>query len=94
MDGWNFHNYIAIPLEEHSRKYVGQSHITADEIEAGEFVAAMLQVLSAKYGDLKEVREFIEDIRRYADLPAREIPEETAKRLFKDFKLLLQEKEM
>lgn len=37
---WNFHNYVAIPLENYSRKYIGNNHTTADDIDTGEFVDA------------------------------------------------------
>ena len=94
MNEWNFHGYIAVPLEEYGNSIIGSTCLTADEIERVEFVEAMLQILSAKYGNLEEVSDFTEKCRAFAELPAREIPEDKAKELFEDFKRLLNAREM
>jgi len=90
MAHWNFHNYIALPLEEYGKNYIGSSCKTADEIECGEFVDAMLSILSVKFGSLKEIPAFVDLCRDYEDLPASKIPKEKAIELFDEFKRLEQ----
>ena len=48
MNTWNFHGYIAVPLEAYGRRIIGQTFHTADETERTEFVNAMFQILSIK----------------------------------------------
>lgn len=89
-NGWNFHADISVPLENYGKHFIGETCIGADEIEGGQFVDAMLQILSAVYGSLLEVVEFVDCCRDYAGMPALNIPKETADELFADFKRLLQ----
>ena len=90
MENWNFHGYIALPLEEYGRVYFGGLRITADEIEGGDFVDAMLSILSVKFGDLKDIPDFIFLCEEYADLPGSKIPKEKAIEIFKEFERLVQ----
>lgn len=89
MNSWNFHNYIALPLEEHGKAYIGSSCKSADEIECGEFVNAMFAILSIKLGSLKEIPDFVDLCRCYEDLPASKIPKEKAIELFTEFERLV-----
>lgn len=86
---WNFHNYIAVPLEMYGRKYIGETFLSADEIETGEFVNTMLLILSVTYGDLKKVSDFVEQCKVYSDLNGSDIPVDISKTLFSDFQELM-----
>ena len=90
MQCWNFHGYIALPLEEYGKKHLGSSCRTADEIEGGDFVDAMLSILSVKFGDLKDIPDFIILCEEYVNLPASKIPKEKAIEIFKEFERLVQ----
>lgn len=89
MGNWNFRGYIALPLEEYGREYSNNSRITADEIECGQFVHAMLSLLKIKSVDLKGVPGFVLLCEEYADKPASEIPEDKAKEMFEEFERLI-----
>lgn len=89
MEAWNFHGYIALPLEKYGRDYIGSSCKTATEIECGEFVNAMFSILSIKLGDLKGIPDFVFLCEDYADLPASKIPKEKAIEIFKKFERLV-----
>ena len=89
MDNWNFHNYIALPLEEYGKEFVGNSCKTADEIETCEFVDAMLSILSINFGSLNDIPDFVDMCRDYEDLPASKIPKEKAIDLFEEFRRLV-----
>lgn len=86
---WNFHNYVAIPLENYSRKYIGNNHTTADDIDNGEFVDTMLSVLLVVYGNFDDLEKFVDDCRNYDKLPHEKIPDSVAKELFADFERLV-----
>lgn len=86
---WNFHNFIAIPLEEYSKKYLGKAHVTADDIDLGAFVDTMLKILAAVYGNSEEQKDFRASCRKYAGRSYHEIPNEVSKSLFENFKNLL-----
>lgn len=88
-ESWSFHNYIAIPLEEIGEAYVGKTFASADAIDRGEFVDAMLQVLLIVFKSFDAIPEFVEACEEYALMPSHEIPKETAIELFEDFKRLL-----
>lgn len=90
---WNFHGYIALPLETTGRSIMGSTFFSADDIECGAFAEAMLSILSIRYGSLKELGDFVERCKDWYDMPAREIPEETVKELFQEFQRLLKLKE-
>ena len=89
MEQWNFHGYIAIPLEEYGKAYFGNAGRTADEIECGEFVDTMLSILSVKYGSLDGLSEFVDRCREYEDLPASKIPKDRAQNIFLEFEKLI-----
>lgn len=82
---WNFYGYIAVPLETYGRNLVGESFYSADEIEHGEFVSAMLQYISIKFNGLQEFAEFCSMCSEYDGVSANEIPENVAKDIFKEF---------
>lgn len=86
---WNFHNFIALPLESYSRKYLGTTHITADDIDLGAFVDTMLEILVMVHDDADERKDFIDSCRKYTGLSYHEIPDEISKSLFERFENLL-----
>ncbi len=92
MENWNFHSSIAVPLEACGRKYIGSTCKTADEIECGAFVEAMLSVLSIKFDSLDDLKEFTNWCGNYADLSASKIPPNVAKEIFEEFKRLMKTK--
>lgn len=92
MEHWNFHNYIALPLEEYGKEFIGNSCKTADEIEGGEFVDAMFSVLLIKFGNLKAVSNFVALCENYTDMPASKIPTDIAKEIFEEFKKIVRSK--
>ena len=87
---WNFHGYIAIPLEQLGRKDIGQTFYTADEIEAGDFVDAMAALLSIN--NIK-CSSFSSKCDVFKDKPASEIEEADAKYLYSEFLGLYRSKE-
>lgn len=89
METWNFHGYIAVPLEEYGKMYIGSSCRTADEIECGEFVDSMFSILSIKFGSLNDIPDFIALCEDYVDLPASKVSKEKAIEMFKEFKRLV-----
>jgi len=89
LEDWNFHGYIALPLEEYGRVYLGDSRVTADEIECGGFVDAMFSLLLIKFGSLKDIPDFVCLCEDYAEIPASKIPKEKASEMFKEFKRLI-----
>lgn len=89
MKNWNFHGYIAVPLEEYGKIYIGSSCRTADEIESGEFVDAMFSILSIKFGNLKEISDFVFLCEDYVDTPASQIPKNKTIEMFEEFKRII-----
>ena len=88
-DGWNFHGWIAVPLERYGHKYIGDSFFSADEIATGAFVEAMLQILSAAYGNLDKVCTFVEQCNLYQSQHDMSDSNECAMTLFREFENLL-----
>lgn len=86
---WNFHNFIAIPLEEYSRKYIGNQHTTADDIDRDAFVSTMINVLLVVYGSFDNLKEFVDACRPYDGLSHNAIPDDVSRELFADFKRLI-----
>lgn len=91
-ENWNFHGYVAVPLEEYSKALLGDDFKSADEIDNGQFVDSMLQILIGIYGNLEDVAEFVDACRLYANVRSLDIPKEVAEALFSDFKLLVNAK--
>ena len=85
---WNFHNYIAIPLEM-ILKGIGIIAYTADDIESGEFVDAMIRALSFKFDNSDNYIEFKTLCEKYINLPSSKIPVEEAKNIFTKFEKLM-----
>ena len=88
---WNFHNYIAIPLE----KDVGRDSsnegmkimFNADSIECGKFAEAMITMLRlyTHYQPNDEVDDFVKMCSGYMGRNALEIPMEEAISLYKKY---------
>ena len=91
-EAWNFHNYVALPLEKYSERCFGADYTSADQIDAGTFVDTMLRILVAEYRSLDEFTEFVGACREYAGISQLNIPAETAKQLYRDFELLVKNK--
>lgn len=92
-DGWNFQNDIALRIERYGRKYVHGEFPTASTIADGEFVDAMLGILSTIYSDLNQLSDFVErchifDGKSYNDIE-KEGMTENAIELFQDFERLI-----
>ena len=77
-------------MEQYGRQFIGSTCDTADAIESGEFVSAMLNILGALYPNPKDVAEFADKVRPYADLSAQDIPHENADEMFNEFKRLIE----
>ncbi|MBR5571787.1 MAG: hypothetical protein IKV99_04005 [Oscillospiraceae bacterium] len=92
MDGWNFHGFIALPLETYANKLTNGEYTTADEIEQGDFVDVMLGALSIAYGNLEKLDWFVEVCQPFDKKPASEISKEDAERLFREFEILAKKK--
>ncbi|MBE6926161.1 MAG: hypothetical protein E7461_04885 [Ruminococcaceae bacterium] len=86
-DHWNFHNYVAIPLEKLTSK-----DYSADEIETGAFVEAMLSVLSADAQNLPLYATFFSKCNTLLGKKKSEIPDEDAAALFEAFKLIIEKR--
>lgn len=86
---WNFHGYIALPLEEYAKQYIGSTCPSADEIETGEFINVMFSVLLAKFGTLNDIRAFVDMCNEYVNLSAQQIPRAKAEEIFDEFKRIL-----
>ena len=90
MSNWNFHGYVALPLEKYGRRYMGNAFEKADAIANGDFVNAMFSILSIKFGTLKELPDFVSLCKEYIDLPESKIPQEIAVEMFDEFKRLIE----
>lgn len=88
---WNFHNYIAIPLEFDITRDSGNVDIkalfNADSIEHGKFAEAMITMLRlyTHYQPNDEVDAFVKMCSGYMGRNALEIPEEEATLLYKGY---------
>lgn len=89
MQTWNFHNYIAFPLENYCRKHIGNSWRTADDIANGEFVNVMFTIIENEFGTLEDVRAFVEMCNDFANLPAAQIPKDKAQEIFNEFERIM-----
>lgn len=88
LETWNFHNYIALPIEEYGRMYMGEERYVADQIVNGKFVEAMVQILLRVYPK-EEIVEFREQCSPFADMTGNEISKETSEELFREFERLI-----
>ncbi len=86
---WNFHGYIAVPLEHYRREYLGGEEQDADCISQGKFAGTMITILKTICGNTTNVQDFCSRCRKYIGKWASEIPEEDAKELFDEFKELV-----
>lgn len=88
---WNFHNYIAIPLERDVDRDSGDAAMkamfNADSIESGRFAEAMITMLRhyTRYQPNSEVDAFVKMCSGYMGRNALEIPAEEAKALYKEY---------
>ena len=88
----NFHNYIAIPLENISKKLLDKNiDISANDVELGGFVAIMTYLLYTKIGLTEEVLNFYKKASQYLGLSANEMDFNAALQLFDEFKALINE---
>lgn len=88
---WNFHNYIAIPLEKEverdSQDVNMKLMFNADSIECGKFAEAMITMLRiyTHYQPNDEVDAFVKMCSGYMGRSAYEIPAEDATSLYKEY---------
>jgi hypothetical protein len=85
--GWNFHNHIARHLEEITAQH-GKRDYTADEIETGCFVEAMLDVLRISPEKLSQYSKFFTKCEEYYGKRKHDIPDSEAIALFDAFKAI------
>ncbi len=83
---WSFTQQIAIPLERYCNLFLGYNSWTADEIENGKFIHALIAVLQAKFYSLKNFENFTFICNPYVSIPASKIPQEKAIEIFRKFK--------
>ena len=91
MCNWNFHAYIACPLEIYARKYIYKSYITADEIEHSSFFETMYSILSLTGVDKEDVTQFIGMCKNFEKCKPTDIPRQNAEEIFSEFKQLIGE---
>lgn len=88
---WNFHNFIAIPLERDVDRDSGDAAMkamfNADAIECGKFAEAMITMLRhyTHYQPNDEVDAFVKMCSGYMGCNALEIPAEDATSLYKKY---------
>lgn len=83
---WNFKNFIGIPLEKRGERIFGaDAWFSADQIQDGSFVDAMLKILSTLPANPHELKAFSKKCSAFAGKTALEIGNETAKVLFEEF---------
>lgn len=91
---WNFHNFIAIPLERDvdrdSDDAAVKAMFNADAIECGKFAEAMITMLRlyTRYQPNSEVDAFVKMCSGYMGRNAHEIPAEEAKALYVEYRNL------
>ncbi len=91
MCNWNFHAYIACPLEIYARKYIHKSYITADEIEQNSFFETMYSILNFAGVDKEDVTQFIDMCRDFEECKPSDMPRQNAEEIFSEFKRLIGE---
>lgn len=84
MDKWNFHGYVALPLEVYSKEC--KLKYNADRIEAGEFISSMIDIMKIKGCD---VSEFQKKYKSFENKSFSDIGEEYAKMIFEEFKCIM-----
>lgn len=88
---WNFHNFIAIPLEKDVERDSSNEDMkimfNADSIECGKFAEAMITMLRlyTHYQPNDEVDDFVKLCSGYMGCNAHEISAEEAKKLHKEY---------
>lgn len=65
---WNFHGFVALPLERYANKYIHCSYTTADEIACGGFFETMYSVLDFKGVDKSAKANFIDMCRDFENV--------------------------
>ena len=92
-DGWNFHNDVAMVIENKSRSCFGFTYgdynmFSADEVECGTFAGCMMLMLRKKSKYCKsndEIEAFIEKYKSYIGKSGHEIAAETAQLMIEEF---------
>ncbi len=81
---WNFHGYVAVPLEKMGKSQDEIWCFSADDIESGSFTAAVLRFVRVFFKDDTILQEFEVKCEPFTNKMAREIPEESAKEIFEE----------
>lgn len=89
---WDFHGYVAVPLEYYGRKVVGESFMSADSIALGGFADGMIQILSVLYPEPSQIYDFLIKCSSLKGLSARQIGNDSAREVFDEFKKLYNRK--
>ena len=88
MDNLEFHNKVGLKLERLTNER-GKSVFTADEIDKGAFVDAMLSVLGVESKQLNQYAVFFGKCAEYQGKGKLEIPDNEAKVLFEVFEAII-----
>lgn len=99
MVNWNFHGWVALPLEHYARQaelmpdghHVGDWYTNADVIERGSFVEVMIALLRSKLGAEAYLIDFEKKCAPYLGMNGNLIPMDEAQNLFNEFKKLYKE---
>lgn len=102
MVNWNFHGWVALPLEHYARqaelmpndqddRHAGDWYTRADAIERGSFVEVMIALLRSKLGAEAYLIDFEKKCAPYLGMNGNLIPMDEAQNLFNEFKKLYKE---
>ena len=99
MENWNFHGWVALPLEHYARgaklmpdgHHVGDWYTNADVIEHGSFVEVMIALLRSKLGPEADLIDFEKKCAPYLGVNGNSIPKDEAQNLFDEFEKMYKE---
>ena len=88
VDNLKFHNVVGLKLERMTKEQ-GTKTFTADEIDGGEFIDAMLNVLGVDPKQLNSYSEFFSKCTEYHGKKKLDIPDNEAMALFDVFETII-----
>lgn len=99
VDGWNFHNYVAIPLESKAHRVLGagrdwekrNKYYSADSIEGGNFISVLDMVLrvATNYDNNEDIDKFLIKNNNSRNIGATSMGKEKAIEIYNEYKELL-----